>query len=101
MVSLKVEKENKFLDHCWISIGTPTLVVLAAVNRYFIFQNDQLKIAGKEIDVGNINITEVNIYHEKNDDKDEDNYGLHAVLDDIIQEKEQSNEIYGAENKEK
>lgn len=89
MVSLKVEKENKFLDHCWINtLSTPTLVVLAAVNKYFIFQNDQLKIAGKEIDVGNINITETHIYSINNDDKDEENYGLHAVLDDIIQEKE-------------
>jgi len=43
LISLKIEKENKFLDHCWVSTQIPILVVLVPGNKVFLIQNDQLK----------------------------------------------------------
>jgi len=36
MLPLKLEKDNKFLDHCWITSNFPILVALVEGNKVFI-----------------------------------------------------------------
>ncbi|EAR86922.2 WD domain, G-beta repeat protein (macronuclear) [Tetrahymena thermophila SB210] len=88
LVPLKIEKENRFLDHVWITnTSVPTLVVLAAGNLILILQNDQLKRT-VEIDVANLNIVDAPVNQVNLGENDiEDVYGLHNVLDDIIRDK--------------
>jgi hypothetical protein len=89
---LKIEKENRFLDHVWItSTSIPTLVVLAAGNLILILQNDVLK-RSVEIDVGNLNIVDAPVSQVNLGEAEmEDVYGLHNVIDDIIKDKAGNN----------
>lgn len=88
LIPLKLEKENRFLDHVWItSTSIPTLVALAAGNLILILQNDILKRT-VEIDVGNLNIVDAPVAQISIGEQEMDDiYGLNNVIDDIMKEK--------------
>jgi hypothetical protein len=87
LISLKIEKENKFLDHCWVSTQIPILVVLVPGNKVFLIQNDQLKkTVSLEFLTSNMWPVEVQELVAENIDEYQ---GLNNMLDNIVVSKPQ------------
>ena len=60
LVTQKIEKENKFLDACWVQLSVLTLLVLMQNKRILVMQNEQIKKI-IEIDQTNLNLLEIQI----------------------------------------
>lgn len=77
-MKLQVEKENKFLDMCWMNnFSVPTLIVLTLnlfkpINNILILQNEQL-LKSIELDTSNLNVQEAKLF--KGAYKEEENEG--------------------------
>ena len=65
----KIEKDKQFLDHCWV-VNPPNsiLIVLNKGNRFFIFQNDQLKESDLIFDINSISKLEVPMFNPNIED---------------------------------
>lgn len=62
LVTQKVEKENRFLDFCWVKLKVLTLLVLLQNRKILLMQNEQVKKV-IEIDQANLNLLEIPVHH--------------------------------------
>ncbi|KRX00640.1 WD40-repeat-containing domain [Pseudocohnilembus persalinus] len=91
LVTLKLEKENKFINMAWTSTSIsqiPMLVILTDNNKILLLQNDSLK-KQIDIDVTNLNIIEAQVQDINVNEKDnEDDYdGLNIAIQNIMKGK--------------
>jgi hypothetical protein len=86
MVPLKVEKENKFLDHCWVNTAVPILVVLVQGNKIFLLQHEKFIKAITALDFLTTNLYIVDVKEIVAENVDE-YQGLNNMLDNIVSNK--------------
>ncbi|CAK83220.1 unnamed protein product (macronuclear) [Paramecium tetraurelia] len=87
LIPLKIEKENKFLDHGWVmlSANQALLVLLAAGNKILILINDHFK-KPIDIDPQNLNFIDAPVQDFNAEDND-DVMGINSALEDAIKDK--------------
>ena len=66
LVTQKIEKENKFIDTCWLHLKVLTLLVLMQNKKILVMQNDQIKKI-IEIDQSNLNLIEIQVNRNNSD----------------------------------